>query len=299
MDGLAGTSDIEALMGRILQGDCLELMPKIPDHSIDMILCDPPYGITARNRWDEIIPIDKMWTEYKRILKPNGVAVLTSWGLFTAQLKLGATVRYQYSMVWCKPNITNQLNAKIQPLRKHEDIIVFYDEQPTYNPQGLRVKDSVTKQGKTSTLNYGAQNRDQYVQDWEGYPTTIIRTKGKTTGRHPTEKPVDLFAYLVKTYTNPGDIVLDNAAGSFTTMEACENNGRRWICMDKEDQWIKVGQERLAEIKERQKSLDQREGTIFSAEQERKAMWEEHEKELEEKKKPLNKQIDSLWNIEF
>ena len=291
--------NIQEFIGRVIKGDCLEVMPDIPDHSVDMILCDPPYGITARNHWDEIIPIDRMWVEYGRVLKPNGVVVLTSWGLFTAQLKLGATIKYQYSMVWQKPWITNQLNAKMQPLRQHEDIIVFYDEQPTYNPQGIRVKRSITKQGKTSTLNYGEQNRDQYVQDWEGYPTTIVKTKSKTTGRHPTEKPLDLFEYLIKTYTNPGDIVLDNAAGSFTTMEACENTGRLWICMDKEQEWIDVGKKRLVEVRERQKSLDQREGTIFSADQERDSMLEEHERKLAEKQKPLNEQVDSLWNINF
>ena len=241
-------SDIYEFTNKIINGDCLEIMPKIPDHSIDMILCDLPYGITNRNDWDFIIPIKELWNEYARLIKENGVIVLTSWGNFSAKLIVSSEVKYQYSMVWCKPNCTNQLNAKKQPLRKHEDILVFYNKQPVYNPQGLVKKNSMTRQGKTSTTNYGLHNRDTYFQEWTNYPNTLIYTKGITTRSHPTEKPLDLFEYLINTYTNKDFVVMDNCAGSFTTAVACEFLNRKWICIEKEEKYCKIGEKRLKEV---------------------------------------------------
>jgi site-specific DNA-methyltransferase (adenine-specific) len=247
-------------VNRAILGDCMEIMPLIPSKSIDLVLCDLPYGITSRNKWDEIIPMVPLWNEYKRLIKDNGLVILTSWGMFSAKLIVSATVKYQYSMVWCKPSHTNQLNAKKQPLRKHEDILVFYDSQPTYNPQGLVKKGSMTKQGKTSTLNYGAQDRSPYFQEWSNYPTSLVYTKTATTKSHPTEKPLELFEYLIKTYTNEGDLVLDNCAGSFTTAVASENLKRIWICIEKEDAYYKAGVERInknrGRITEEQKKID-------------------------------------------
>jgi len=237
----------EDFVNKALHGDCMEIMPSIPPQSINMILCDLPYGITNRNKWDEAIPMLPMWTEYKRIIKPNGAIILTSWGMFSARLIVSSTVKYQYSMVWCKPNHTNQLNAKKQPLRKHEDILVFYDNQPTYNPQGLIKKDSYTKQGKSSTLNYGEQDRNPYFQEWSNYPTSLVYTKTATTKSHPTEKPLELFEYLIKTYTNSGNVVLDNCAGSGTTAVAAIRTQRQYIIIEKEDCYYDVCKKRIKE----------------------------------------------------
>ena len=206
-------------------------------------------SITSRNTWDTIIPLEPLWNEYSRLIKKNGLIILTSWGKFSAQLIMSSTVKYQYSMVWCKPNHTNQLNAKKQPLRKHEDILVFYNHQPVYNPQGLIEKRSITKQGKTATTNYCDQKRDDYFQEWTNYPTTLIYTKTKTTKQHPTEKPLELFEGLIKTYSNEGFVVLDNCAGVFTTAVACASLNRKWICIEKEEKYCKIGEERLKPFK--------------------------------------------------
>lgn len=245
--------NIEEFIGKVINADCLEIMPKIPDSSLDMILCDLPYSVTARNAWDIIIPFEPLWEQYSRLIKPNGVIILTSWGKFSAQLIMSCKVKYQYSMVWCKPNHTNQLNAKKQPMRKHEDILVFYNNQPIYNPQGLIRKDSMTVQGKTSTTNYGDQKRDPYFQEWTNYPTTLVYTKGSTTRQHPTEKPLELFEYLIKTYTNEGCLVMDNCAGVFTTAVACSNLNRQWICIEKEEKYCNVGIERIKECQKESK----------------------------------------------
>lgn len=241
-------------INKVIYGDCLEIMPLVPAKSIDMILCDPPYGITNRNKWDEIIPMVPMWNEYKRIIKDNGLIVLTSWGMFSAKLIVSSTVKYQYSMVWCKPNHTNQLNAQKQPLRKHEDILVFYDNQPVYNPQGLVKKGSLTKQGQTSTLNYGAQDRSPYFQEWANYPTTLVYTKTTTTKSHPTEKPLELFEYLIKTFTNEGMLVLDSCVGSGTTAAAALKTNRNFIVIEKEKQYYDICLKRISECCKAQKS---------------------------------------------
>lgn len=239
--------DFKDKIDRIINADCLEVMPQIPDKSIDLILCDLPYGVTARNEWDSIIPLDKLWDQYSRIIKDNGCVILTAQGKFSAQLMISSEgkVKYQYSMVWIKPNHTNQLNAKKQPLRKHEDVLVFYNNQPVYNPQGLTRKDSMTKQGKKSTNNYGKQERVEYYQEWTNYPTTLIYTKMQTEGMHPTEKPCDLFAYLVKTYTNEGALVLDNCSGSGVLAIVCARLKRHFICIEKDPIYYQASLNRL------------------------------------------------------
>lgn len=225
-------------------GDCLEVMKQGPDKSIDMILCDLPYG-TTQNKWDIIIPLENLWNEYSRLLSNKGIVVLTGQGKFSAMLILSAKVKYQYSAVWCKPNHTNQLNAKKQLLRKHEDILIFYDEQPVYNPQGLVKKGTITTQGKTQTENYGTQNRNPYIQEFTNYPTTLIKTSTKEVSLHPTQKPVELLEYLIKTYTNEGDTVLDNTMGSGSTGVACVNTGRSFVGIEKEEKYFKIAQERI------------------------------------------------------
>ena len=213
------TRSLEPFRDRIIEGDCLEVMKGIPGESIDMILCDLPYG-TTQNKWDSIIDLDLLFTEYMRIIKPHGAIVLTSSGLFTAKLMLHAPEIYKYKLIWVKSKATNFLNAKKQPLRKYEDICVFYKAQPTYNPQmgeGEAYDKGVRKDQLTGS--YGAFSPKHVKSDGSRYPTDIVYFKtAESEGAvyHPTQKPVELGRYLIRTYTNPGDIVLDNACGSGT-----------------------------------------------------------------------------------
>lgn len=228
------------LGGEIYQGDCLEIMKKIPDESIDMILCDLPYG-TTQNKWDSIIPLDLLWAEYERIIKPRGVIVLNSQGVFTAKLILSNEKLFKYKFVWVKSKSTNFLNAKKQPLRQHEDICVFYKRQPDYKPmmfpaesydKGIR-KDQYTG-------SYGDFKPVHVKSEGERYPTDTIYCKTSESekgGRvwHPTQKPVALGRYLIRTFTNKGDVVLDNCFGSGSYLVAAALEQRRFIGIEKND----------------------------------------------------------------
>jgi DNA modification methylase len=189
---------------------------------------------TTQNPWDSIIPLEPLWKQYDRIIKPNGAIILTAQGKFSAMLIMSATVPYRYSAVWCKRNTTNQLNAKKQLLRQHEDILIFYKDQPTYNPVGLVKKGTITRQGKKSTTCYGEQDRNPYMQEWTNWPTTLIRVRDQTSKTHPTEKPLELFSYLIKTFSNEGDVVLDNCSGAATTSVGSRLLGRHFICIEKD-----------------------------------------------------------------
>ena len=209
--------DMSNVINRLFEGDCLEYMKEIPDGSVDMILCDLPYGMT-QNKWDSYIPLDKLWEQYNRIIKTNGAIVLTSNGVFTAKLILSQPNIYKYKWVWEKSKPTNFLNAKKQPLRKHEDVCVFYKKQPVYHPQ--MTKGEPYDKGKRKNQqcgNYGDFESVHVASDGERYPTDIIYVKtAESEGPvlHPTQKPIELGRYMVRTYTNPGDIVLDNTFGS-------------------------------------------------------------------------------------
>ena len=234
--------------GIAIQGDCLDVMKRIPDKSIDMILCDLPYG-TTQNKWDSVIDLSLLWKEYNRIIKDSGVIVLTSQGIFTAKLILSNENLFKYKIVWEKSKSTNFLNAKKQPLRKHEDICVFYKKQPVYNPQmgkGLAYNKGVRKNQLTGS--YGDFNPVLVKSEGERYPTDMVYFKtAESEGEvfHPTQKPVALFEYLVKTYTNEGDMVLDNCAGSFVTAVTCNNTDRKWLCIEKDENYFNIGIERL------------------------------------------------------
>lgn len=232
------TRSLEPFRDRIIEGDCLEVMKGIPGESIDMILCDLPYG-TTQNKWDSIINLDLLFTEYMRIIKPHGAIVLTSSGLFTAKLMLHAPEIYKYKLIWVKSKATNFLNAKKQPLRKYEDICVFYKAQPTYNPQmseGEAYYKGVRKDQLTGS--YGAFSPKHVKSDGSRYPTDIVYFKtAESEGAvyHPTQKPVELGRYLIRTYTNPGDIVLDNACGSGSFCVAVVLEGRSFIGIEKNE----------------------------------------------------------------
>jgi len=244
--------NIADVSGSVLfQGDCLDIMPLIPDKSIDAIIADLPYG-TTQNKWDSVLPLDELWKQYKRILKDNGVVVLFGSQPFTSALIMSNTKEYKYSWLWDKVNkFSGHLNAKKQPLRITEDICIFYSQQPTYNPimvKGEPYK-AISKGGKS--LNFGKQT-DGVTTINEGwyYPKNIISIKGDergTEGRiHPTQKPVELMEYLVKTYTNENEIVLDNTMGSGTTGLACLKTNRQFIGIEKEKQYYDLAVRRLS-----------------------------------------------------
>lgn len=227
-------------------GDCLELMKQIPDASVDMILCDLPYGVTARNTWDAIIPFQGLWDEYRRITKPRAAIVLTAIQPFTSLVVTSNLADFKYEWIWKKSLKTNFLNAKKQPLRQHETILVFYKEQPVYNPQGVR--SGAISGGNKGTTNYREWDNATYKQTVTGYPTDVLEIPNANRGHiHPTQKPVELFEYLIKTYTNPGDLVLDNCAGSGTTAVACKQTGRRFICIEKDRGYWEKACERISQ----------------------------------------------------
>ena len=251
------------LGGEIYQGDCLEIMKEIPDESIDMILCDLPYG-TTQNKWDSVIPLDLLWAEYERIIKPRGAIVLNSQGVFTAKLILSNEKLFKYKFVWVKSKSTNFLNAKKQPLRQHEDICVFYKRQPEYTPMMFPAESydkGVRKDQYTGS--YGDFKPVHVKSEGERYPTDTIYCKTSESekgGRvwHPTQKPVALGRYLIRTFTKKGDVVLDNCFGSGSYLVAAAMEQRRFIGIEKNDDvhlfkkevidYIDVAKTRLREV---------------------------------------------------
>ena len=235
----------------LMHGDCLELMKEIPDGSVDLILCDLPYG-TTQNKLDSIIPLDKLWAEYNRVC--SGAIVLTAAQPFTSLLVVSNLKDFKYQWVWNKSKVTGVLNAKKQPLRNHEDVCVFYQKQPTYNPQGLQncnVQSSTGVSRGKSSSNYVVINQTdtgKYLQEKTGYPRSVlaIASEGKTV--HPTQKPVKLMEYLIKTYTNKSETVLDNCMGSGTTGVACMNTGRRFIGIEKDENYFNIAKDRIMKL---------------------------------------------------
>lgn len=236
-------------LNKIYNEDCLgdkekgTGMWRIPDKSIDMILCDLPYGIT-RNKWDNVIDLDKLWEHYKRIIKDNGAIVLTASQPFTTKLISSNMSMFKYCWVWKKSQVTGFLNAKKQPLREHEDICVFYKKQCTYNPQMIVGKmQKKNTGGKSSNYNdFDAQPKINNLY----YPKTIIDIPlPRFKNGHPTQKPVALFEYLIKTYTNEGEIVLDNCMGSGTTAIACINTNRKYIGFEIEKEYYDLAIDRI------------------------------------------------------
>ncbi|MCQ5203642.1 DNA methyltransferase [Mordavella massiliensis] len=253
-------TDMSKVINRLFEGDCLEYMEKIPDGSVDMILCDLPYGMT-QNQWDCYIPLEELWKQYKRVIKQNGAIVLTSNGVFTAKLILSQPGIFKYKWVWEKSKPTNFLNAKKQPLRKYEDVCVFYKKQPTYHPQ-MTPGEPYDKGVRKDQLcgNYGDFDPVHVASKGERYPTDIIYIKtAESEGAvyHPTQKPVELGRYMVRTYTNPGEVVLDNTFGSGSFLVAALMEGRNFIGIEKNENvalfkreeidYIEVAKKRLKE----------------------------------------------------
>ena len=233
-------------MQQLFQGDCLELMKDVPDGSIDMILCDLPYGTTAC-KWDTIIPFEPLWEQYKRIIKDNGAIVLFSSEPFTSFLVQSNLKHFKYKWIWKKEQGVNPLLSKKQPLNDIEEICVFYKKQATYNPQFTKGKPyEITRDRnkRVCEVNGHTFTQTTTINDGSRYPKRVLEFK-RETGKHPTQKPVALLEYLIKTYTNEGETVLDNCMGSGSTGVACVNTGRRFIGMELDEQYYKIAKQRI------------------------------------------------------
>ena len=234
----------------LIQGDCLVEMKNIPDKSIDMILTDLPYGVTARNKWDVVIPFDKLWTEYNRVIKDNGAIVLFAQGMFTAELMQSNPKMWRYNLIWQKTQPTGFLNAHKMPLRAHEDICIFYKKLPTYNPQKTDGhKRKTASRGSASTLNYHETGANTY-DSTERFPTSVWTFKKdiQKSALHPTQKPVVLLKELILTYTNEGDTVLDSCMGSGSTGIACIETERNFIGIENDKQYFNIAAKRLEKL---------------------------------------------------
>ena len=225
----------------LLHGDCLDLLPRLPAQSVDMILCDLPYG-TTQNKWDSVIPFDRMWAEYWRVTKPGAAVVLTAAQPFTSALVMSQVANYSHCWVWRKNNATGHLNARRQPMREHEDVLVFSKGPPPYHPQGLVPFGKMTRRGNNGG-NFGVSGSENF-QESTNYPRTVLgfATDGKL---HPTQKPVALCDYLIRTYTQPGDVVLDNCMGSGSTGVAALAAGRGFIGMERDEGFFQTAAARI------------------------------------------------------
>jgi site-specific DNA-methyltransferase (adenine-specific) len=238
----------------LLKGDCLERMKEIPDGSVDMVLTDPPYGTTACS-WDSIIPFEPMWAQLKRITKKNGAIVMTASQPFTSVLGASQPNMLKYAWYWRKTRATGHLNAKKMPMKDVEDVLVFYSSPPTYNPQGIQKLGKIQKNSKSdmargidtdaTSVVTGGITKEQYVQENTGYPRQVLDFSSEGATQHPTQKPVALMEYLIQTYTNPNETVLDFTMGSGTTGVAAMNLGRKFIGIELDDKYFAIAEERI------------------------------------------------------
>jgi site-specific DNA-methyltransferase (adenine-specific) len=241
------------MMIDLRQGDCLELMKDIPDKSIDMILCDLPYGTTSC-KWDVIIPFDKLWEQYNRIIKDNGAIVLFGSEPFSSYLRMSNIKNYRYDWKWLKSRKTGFQMVRKRPLKCYEDILVFYNKQPTYyNTQLIKLEkpiNSYRKNGKGGTLLNTIKCQKGRIQEYTNYnkDTLCFNNEHNINAFHPTQKPVALLEYLIKTYTNEGDTVLDNCMGSGSTGVACVNTNRRFIGIELDEKYFNIAKERISNV---------------------------------------------------
>lgn len=239
---------------RLLQGDCLALLPSIPDGSISLICCDLPYGVTNRDseagKWDSQIPLEPLWREFLRVTKPNAATILFAQGMFTAQLMMSQPKLWRYNLIWDKCQASGFLNANKMPLRYHEDICVFYRQLPVYNPQmvdcGRPHKSRGRLLNEITNNCYGKRKEFQTVPTTVRFPKSILSfPKPHHIGQHPTEKPVDLCRWLIRSYSNPGDTVLDPTMGSGTTGVAAALEDRSFVGIEREEKYFSVAKSRI------------------------------------------------------
>ena len=239
-------------INEIYKGDCLELMPKhVEDKSIDMIFCDLPYG-TTQNKWDSVIPLDKLWKEYNRVIKDNGAIVLFAQTPFDKVLGASNLKMLKYEWVWEKTQATGHLNAKKMPMKAHENILVFYKKLPNYNPQkttGHKPMNSGVRRSSLKNENYNEINKVDlpFGGNTDRYPRTVLEFKSDKQKNylHPTQKPLDLIEYMIKTYTNEGDLILDNTCGSGTTGLGAKNLNRNYIMMEQDPKYYEIACRRV------------------------------------------------------
>ena len=242
-------------LNKIHHGDCLEIMKDIPTGSVDMILCDLPYGTTA-SKWDSIIPSKELWKQYKRIITDVGAIVLTASGMFTHKLIQSNFDMYKYKWIWVKTKKGNFVNAKNRPMTAFEEVLVFSKgntangskKRMNYYPQGLVPTRKINKDNGSkfgSMAGKRPSHKKETVQKWTNYPSDVLYFDSVGKSEHPTQKPVALFEYLIKTYTNEGDIVLDNCMGSGTTAIASINTNRNYIGIEKEKEYVDIANERI------------------------------------------------------
>ena len=237
-------------MLNLMQGDCLERMKEIPDGSVDMVLTDPPYGTTAC-KWDSIIPFEPMWEQLKRVIKPNGAIVLFGSEPFSSALRMSNIKNYKYDWVWVKESGTGFLNSRKQPLRNNEQVLVFYKKQALYRPQmrkGFKPY-KIKRDGRSNSDNYGDQVSCTTVSNGDRYPLNTLTFPRDKSRQHPTQKPVALMEYLIKTYTNEGETVLDFTMGSGTTGVACVNTNRKFIGIELDEIYFSIAKERVNNAK--------------------------------------------------
>ncbi|MGM1358806.1 DNA-methyltransferase [Bacillus cereus group sp. BceL297] len=238
------------MLNQVFNMDCLEGMKMIPDKSVDMILCDLPYGTTAC-KWDSIIPFDLLWQQYERIIKDNGAILLTASQPFTTKLIASNMKLFRYEWIWKKGNhVTGFPNANRMPLKNHENVLVFYKKLPKYYPQDLILLDKPIRKKEIRNMKvFGKRNNESlnnvYVKKYTNYPKSVIDFPRDSKTFHPTQKPVALFEYLIKTYTKEGETVLDNCMGSFTTAIACINTKRNYIGFEMDEEYWNLGNERV------------------------------------------------------
>ena len=248
-------NNINASTHTLYKGDCLEIMKDIPDESIDMILCDLPYG-TTDCKWDTIIPFDKLWQQYERIIKNDGAIVLFGNEPFSSNLRMSNLKLYKYDWKWDKIQGANFLNVKYQPLKNIEDIMVFSKARITngkrvpikYNPQGFieKIEERINASDYEGTFGSSSVKKGkEFKTTGTGYPKCLIQFKKDKDKLHPTQKPVDLCEYLIKTYSNEGDTILDNCMGSGSTGEACMKTNRKFIGIEQEDTYFEIAKQRI------------------------------------------------------
>lgn len=241
-------------LNAVHQGDCLEVMKQIDDNTIDLILCDLPFGTTAC-KWDTVIPFEPLWEQYNRVIKDNSAILLFSQQPFTTDLVNSNRKYFRYEIIWEKNRSLGFLNAKKMPLRCHEVILVFYKKLPTYNPQfteGKPYKSKSSGNGKPTTSIYRAYTPIRNNNAGTRYPRDVIRINGGDNGRfHPTQKSVFFLEYLIKTYTNKFETVLDNCSGSGSTGVACINTSRNFICIEQEESYVEISRKRIQNAREK------------------------------------------------
>ena len=271
LDGLLNSKEypfFKSMINKVVQGDTIAKMKELPDNSVDLLLVDLPYG-TTQNKWDSVIRLPDLWEQYHRVVKENGAMIFTDSGVFTAKLILSNPKEYKYNYTWIKSKATNFLNAKKQPLRKHEDILVFYRKQPTYNPQmtsGSAYSKGIRKDQITGS--YGDFKPVLVKSKGKRYPVDVLYFKtAEAEGKvvHPTQKPVALGRYLIRTFSNPGDVVLDNTSGSGSFLVAALQEGRNFIGIEKNENVALFKKQKVDYIEVTKSRINQAVATTDSA----------------------------------